>query len=144
MTLLANTSWSQRPSPLVRAVDSKVCRPLHAYSSTNTPLPLHTQSTTAVPALPTVTAFLSPSPNPFKENSALTFSLARPGPVALEIFSVDGRRVRSLVQGARDAGEYRMTWDGRNDRGELVGAGVYYARLSTGQGQFRHTVVKLR
>ena len=93
--------------------------------------------------LPAVTAFAAPSPNPFRESSQLSFSLAKAGPVTLAIYSVDGRRVRSLVNGVREPGEYHVRWDGRSGDGRPVGAGVYYVRLSTAQGEFRHTVVQL-
>ena len=43
-----------------------------------------------------------------------------------------------------EAGEYRETWDGRNDAGLPVGAGVYYARLVTAQGEFRRKLVRLQ
>ena len=61
----------------------------------------------------------------------------------LVIFSVDGRRVKSLVSGVREAGEYRETWDGRSDDGLPVGNGIYYARLITAQGKFSRKLVHL-
>jgi flagellar hook assembly protein FlgD len=57
---------------------------------------------------------------------------------------VDGRRVRTLVNGTREAGEHRQEWDGRDDSGRTLGAGIYWARLSTSEGTFQRTVVLLR
>ena len=37
--------------------------------------------------------------------------------------------VRVLVDGQRDAGNHRVTWDGRDKNGGLVGSGSYFARL---------------
>ena len=100
-------------------------------------------STTAVPATPSVTSFAVPSPNPFRGMARLAFALARPGAVSLELFAVDGRRVRTLVSGTQQAGEYRLTWDGEDEQGHRLGAGVYYARLVTAQGTFRRTLVRV-
>jgi hypothetical protein len=83
-------------------------------------------------------------PNPFTESVALAFSLASRGPVELSVFGVDGRRVRTLVRETRDAGTYEAIWDGRDDHGAILGAGVYYARLVTPHGRFARRVTNLR
>lgn len=97
-----------------------------------------------LPVVPSVTALGRIAPNPFRANASLAFDLARPGPVDLTVYSVDGRVVRHLVRGARDAGAYRVAWDGRGDDGSPVAAGVYYARLVTEQGRFSRSLVYLK
>jgi flagellar hook assembly protein FlgD len=87
-----------------------------------------------------VTAFAPAMPNPFRRTTAFQFSLARPGRADLELFSVGGRRVRTLSSGAREAGEYRLEWNGSDDSGRPLAAGVYYARLLTAQGRFTRVV----
>lgn len=81
------------------------------------------------PAVPDRTALLAPSPNPAAGASLIAFDLAKPGTVELAIYSVDGRRVRTLAQGAFAAGTHRLTWDGRDDVHHRVAPGVYFARL---------------
>jgi flagellar hook assembly protein FlgD len=49
----------------------------------------------------------------------------------LTIYAVDGRKVRTLVEGWREAGRWDAVWDGTDDRGTAVPSGVYYARLVT-------------
>jgi hypothetical protein len=98
----------------------------------------------SAPKVPTVTQLAFAQPNPFRGSAALAFSLAQGGSVELAIYSVDGRRVRTLVSGAREAGEYRQVWDGRDDQGQQTGAGVYYARLVAGKVRMTRTVVYLR
>ncbi len=49
--------------------------------------------------------------------------------MALRIFDVDGRLVRTLQRGFYAAGEHDVTWDAYNDEGRRVGAGVYFCRL---------------
>lgn len=45
------------------------------------------------------------------------------------MYDVAGRRVRALVDGPQTVGRKSATWDGRDDRGNVVGSGVYYCRL---------------
>lgn len=74
----------------------------------------------------------APSPNPSRGTAVLSFSLPAAGPVQLEIHDVSGRRVRSLDQGTLAAGRYERHWDGRDESGAAVAAGVYFARLQAG------------
>ncbi len=58
------------------------------------------------------------------------FALPMAGPAQLDVYDVSGRRVASVFKSERDAGEQRVEWAARDDRGEPVAAGVYYARLT--------------
>ncbi len=58
------------------------------------------------------------------------FALPMAGPAQLDVYDVTGRRVASLFKSERDAGEQRVEWAARDERGEPVAAGVYYARLT--------------
>jgi hypothetical protein len=72
-------------------------------------------------------------PNPFNPSTTISFYLPEPSTVELMIFDVNGRRVRRLVSEKRTFGEHRVDWDGRSDRGEPVGSGVYFYRLRAGK-----------
>ena len=86
------------------------------------------------PRVPTVTQLAFAQPNPFRGEATLAFSLAQGGPVELAIYSVDGRRVRTLVsEAARARGvPADVGRPGRPGQPD-VAAGVYYARLVSGQ-----------
>ena len=56
---------------------------------------------------------------------------ASDGAARLALYSVDGRRVRSLAVAAGGA-ERAVRWDARDEAGRLVPAGVYAARLECG------------
>ena len=101
-------------------------------------------SRAVVAALPAHTLMLAPSPNPAPGATALAFSLAERGPVELAIYSVDGRRVRTLAHGAREAGAYRLTWRGEDDDGHAQAPGVYWARLIAAGHTFNRRIVLLR
>jgi hypothetical protein len=84
------------------------------------------------------------APSPFFRSTAIAFGLARPGPHTLSIYDVTGRHVRTLSQGARPAGPASVTWDGRDGAGRPVPAGVYFYRLTSGDGDRMERVVLLR
>ena len=98
----------------------------------------------AVRPLPAVTQLAPAMPNPFRQTATIAFSLAQGGPVELAVFSVDGRRVRTLVRESREPGEYRVTWDGRDDHGDPMSAGIYYAHLKAAQRGFTRTLTYLK
>lgn len=72
---------------------------------------------------------LSGNPNPFAEKTTIRFELARAGAASLSIFDVSGRLVRSLAAGRNAAGPHAIDWDGADEEGRLLPAGVYFCRL---------------
>ena len=72
-------------------------------------------------------------PNPFNPTTAIAFAIGRTGPVTLRIHDAQGRLVRKLVDAVLDSrqADYMVYWDGRNDAGHAVGAGLYLYRLVT-------------
>jgi len=71
-------------------------------------------------------------PNPFNPITRIPFTIPSPGYVSLQIYDPSGRRVRTLIDGAMGAGPSSALWDGRDDGGSDVAAGVYFCRLATG------------
>jgi flagellar hook assembly protein FlgD len=51
--------------------------------------------------------------------------------VRLTIFDVAGRKVATLVDDVRAAGEHTVVWEGRDDRGQSVPSGTYFYRLES-------------
>lgn len=83
-------------------------------------------------ASPTLTLLSQPAPNPFNPQTTLQFSLAQAGPVALDIYSLRGEHVKTLVSRTLTAGAHSAVWDGTNDDGAGLPSGVYAARLTAG------------
>lgn len=57
---------------------------------------------------------------------------------------VAGRRVRVLADGLYGAGVHRVSWEGADDAGRPVGAGVYFYRLQYGSREEGRRVVVAR
>jgi hypothetical protein len=71
-------------------------------------------------------------PNPFNPNTVIAFALPTAERVVIEIYSMDGRLVRRLVDGDYAAGVSQATWDGRTDSGQGSASGVYFYRFTAG------------
>ncbi|HXJ69783.1 MAG TPA: FlgD immunoglobulin-like domain containing protein [Verrucomicrobiae bacterium] len=93
---------------------------------------------------PHVTALQPATPNPFRNSVTLGFTLAAASQVQFDIFSVGGRRVKAVASGSFDAGGHDFTWDGRDEGGNAMAAGVYYARLMVGPTRFSRRITLLR
>jgi len=70
-------------------------------------------------------------PNPFNPTTTIKFALTRTDNVKIDIFSVNGQLVRSLVSGLYGIGEHNIVWNGLDNSGHQVSSGVYFYRLST-------------
>lgn len=82
----------------------------------------------APPGSPRVRA----APNPVVGSGAIHFTQLAAGRARLRLYDAGGRLVRVLVDGAVSAGPHSVPWDGRDDRGAPLAAGVYFARLEDG------------
>jgi photosystem II stability/assembly factor-like uncharacterized protein len=71
-------------------------------------------------------------PNPFRDGTTIQYALPRAMPARLVVYDVAGHAVRTLVNGPQQAGERRVTWDGKNEGGSQVSRGMYLYRLEAG------------
>jgi hypothetical protein len=100
---------------------------------------LATAEVGALPAIPVpparllaVSALRNPGPAPV----ALMVTLAAGGPVPLrvDIHDLQGRRVATLDRGLAATGTTRIDWDGAIERGGAAPGGIYFARVTAGDG----------
>lgn len=115
-----------------------------ARDPANHPLPPDAIAGADAARPPAVTALLPAAPNPLHHSTTLAFALERAGPARLAIYAVDGRRVRTLADGPREPGVWRMVWDGRDERGAAVAPGVYWVRLTAAGRDYGSRLVVLR
>ncbi len=86
----------------------------------------------------------SARPNPSRGSATLRFALPRAGHARLVLLDVSGRRVRTLLDGALEAGPHDATWDGADDRGVAMPAGLYWARVDAGGESAVRRLVRVR
>jgi hypothetical protein len=68
-------------------------------------------------------------PNPFNPSTEIAFALPEAGKVTLSIYALTGQLVATLVDGELPAGHHQLSWNGRNQFGTTVAAGVYLYRI---------------
>lgn len=91
-----------------------------------------------------VTGMSPVAPNPMRGSTLLSFRLARPEVVRLEVFNVRGEKVRTLVQGPRTGGSYQIVWDGGDEQGTEAASGLYLIRFAAGAYHAEQKVLLVR
>jgi sugar lactone lactonase YvrE len=82
------------------------------------------------------------APNPFNPSTQIEYQLPESGEVRLVIYNLLGQQIRTLVQGAREAGIHRVGWNGQDGYGRAVSSGLYLYRFeSEGLVQTRRMVL---
>ena len=88
--------------------------------------------------LPIITTLHHAFPNPFNSSTTIHFDLHQTNKVDLIIYDILGRTVRQLVHDSQQPGFKTIKWDGKDNMGRNVSAGVYFCRLQA--GKFQNTI----
>jgi hypothetical protein len=95
-------------------------------------------------------------PNPFGKAATIEFSVpyawnkdgsrkeGETRDVSLCIYNLSGQRVATVLSGALSVGEHRAVWNGKSGSGGTIAAGLYIARLISGDFQKTMTMMKVR
>ena len=94
--------------------------------------------------VPTDFALMQNFPNPFNPSTAIRFALPYAAKITLNIYNLQGILVRSLVSDKLNAGYHNIIWDGRDSAGQLVSAGTYICRLTSGSESITKKMVLLK
>lgn len=96
-----------------------------AISNVAVHTPIGSVSTADVPL---ALDFSAAMPNPARHGTRFEMALPQAAPVRIEVFDLAGRKVRTLVNGLREAGRTDVSWNLADDHGRPVEAGVYLVR----------------
>ncbi len=106
--------------------------------------PVITTAVQEAPAPGAGSRICSIMPNPFNPRTEIRLFLSEAGPARVELLDIRGRGLRLLADERREAGEWRLIWDGRDDVGRQLSSGVYLARLSVGAYREVEKLVMIR
>jgi len=83
-------------------------------------------------------------PNPFNGTTRIQLTVPQSGHVMMEIVNMLGQTVRTLVNDNREAGEYNMTWNCRDNADQPVSTGVYMLRVVSQNQSLSKKILYLR
>ena len=69
---------------------------------------------------------ISNYPNPFNPRTTINFSLTQDTYLNIVIHDIMGEKIKQILSGNYMAGQNTIQWDGTNNKGETVSAGVYF------------------
>jgi hypothetical protein len=93
--------------------------------------------------LPTRFALHQNQPNPFSARTTIRFELPVGAMVRLEVFDLQGRRLRVLANRYYEPGYHSLEWDRRATADRSVQPGVYFYRIQAGPFRDRRKMVLL-
>jgi hypothetical protein len=68
-------------------------------------------------------------PNPFNPTTSIEYSLPEQSYVTVKVYNVLGKEIKTLVDGYKDSGNYKVVWDGRDMQGRSVSSGIYFYQM---------------
>ena len=71
-------------------------------------------------------------PNPFNTETTIRYQLPAPDYATLKIYNITGQLVRTLLDDPMKSGYHSTVWNGRNNKDEEIGSGLYFICLKTG------------
>jgi len=80
-------------------------------------------------ALPEDYAFYPNYPNPFNAATTFRFSLPCMSKITMDVYNVMGRKVATLVDEVKAAGEYRVVWNTSKSNNTVLASGMYFCRI---------------
>ena len=80
--------------------------------------------------LPAGFRLVGASPNPMRARSRMSFKIPEAGRTSLVLYDLSGREIRVLIDAVLAEGPQEIGWDGRDEAGHPVAAGLYFLRLS--------------
>jgi hypothetical protein len=83
-------------------------------------------------------------PNPFNPSTEIQYEIPDDLLISVSIYDVAGRHIRSLINEDKLAGSYSTIWDGKNDLGSSVAAGVYIYSIEAGKHRQNKKAVYLK
>jgi hypothetical protein len=70
-------------------------------------------------------------PNPFSSSATITYSIPKTEKLTLKIYDLMGRSIKTLVNGEVTTGSYTIQWNLNDEKGRMVGSGIYFLRMQT-------------
>lgn len=88
------------------------------------------------PGLPKMFTLGQNYPNPFNPRTSISYDVPETVDgevlVRIDVFSVRGIKIKTLVEENKVPGRYEVVWDGTDDHNQKVSSGIYFYRMKAG------------
>jgi len=91
--------------------------------------------------LPKTLSLAQPFPNPARTRLNIAYALPRQTRVALKLYDVAGKLVKTLANGEQKPGYYNLVWNRQDAKGRSCACGVYFCTLAAENQRFSRKVV---
>ncbi len=81
------------------------------------------------------------SPNPFCSTATISYTIPCASRVKLEIYALDGKRIKTLTDRIQSAGEHSVIWDATDNNNKPVTPGIYLYKIDTNGIQSTERIV---
>jgi len=82
--------------------------------------------------LPTEYSMAQNYPNPFNPETTIKYELPEVSEVSVNVYTLLGKEVKTLVNKIQNAGRYAAKWNGTGEDGKRVPSGIYFIRIQAG------------
>jgi len=97
------------------------------------------------PTTPAMEVKLTCYPNPFRGSTNIQIKQNDNSPTTIAVYNFRGQLIRSVVnQQVLSPGEHSFVWDGKNDEGKPVAAGIYFYKVTAGSFSSTRKIVMLK
>ncbi|PLX09204.1 MAG: hypothetical protein C0598_11865 [Marinilabiliales bacterium] len=90
------------------------------------------------------TGFSKNFPNPFADQTTISFNLTEDSKVIVDVIDLSGKRVKLLYDGQLSEGHHNYIWDGKDDGGGSLPPGFYLYEIHTDKATFRKKMAKIK
>jgi hypothetical protein len=134
--------------------------PTNSFTPSFTPTITWTPTVTLTPTItstptPTGSVTNTPTPNaalvlsdnffdPTKKTLGIDLRVDQPGQCKVMVFNIIGQQVVKLLDQYENAGNFSLSWDGKNRSGEIVGNAVYFVVTVQPSGRLVRQVIVLK
>ncbi len=84
------------------------------------------------------------SPNPFNSATEIQYGIPQDADVSVEVYNIQGHKIKTLVTEHQSAGYYTVKWDGTDDSRETVASGTYFYRIRAGEYEAKKRMLYIK
>ncbi len=95
-------------------------------------------------ALPEKFQLFQNYPNPFNPVTNISFQVPNSAHIQVNVYNILGQKVKTLIDGMKNAGSYTVQWNGKDENGQQVASGFYVIQLTSNEVDMTRKMILMR